>query len=66
MRAQARVTRQHVLQVLDNPCHHPGSLEAIARLNKNGYRVVVASNQSGVGRGLLDMATLAAYQAISR
>ena len=36
----------------------PGSLEAIARLNQNGYRVVVASNQSGVGRGLFDMATL--------
>jgi D-glycero-D-manno-heptose 1,7-bisphosphate phosphatase len=41
----------------------PGSLEAIAQLNKNGYRVVVASNQSGVGRGLLDMATLNAIHA---
>ncbi|MEK7876395.1 MAG: D-glycero-beta-D-manno-heptose 1,7-bisphosphate 7-phosphatase [Pseudomonadota bacterium] len=38
----------------------PGSLEAIARLNQAGYRVVVATNQSGVGRGLLDMATLSA------
>jgi D-glycero-D-manno-heptose 1,7-bisphosphate phosphatase len=36
----------------------PGSLEAIARLTQAGYRVVVATNQSGVGRGLLDMATL--------
>lgn len=36
----------------------PGSLEAIARLNQAGHRVVVATNQSGVGRGLLDMATL--------
>ncbi len=35
-----------------------GSLEAIARLNQDGYRVVIATNQSGVGRGLLDMATL--------
>lgn len=35
-----------------------GSLEAIARLNHMGYRVVVASNQSGLGRGLFDMATL--------
>ena len=36
----------------------PGSLEAIARLNHAGFRVVVATNQSGIGRGLLDMATL--------
>jgi D-glycero-D-manno-heptose 1,7-bisphosphate phosphatase len=38
----------------------PGSLEAIARLHRAGYRVVVATNQSGVGRGLLSMDTLAA------
>ena len=36
----------------------PGSLEAIARLNQADYRVVVATNQSGVGRGLFDMPTL--------
>ena len=36
----------------------PGSLEAIARLNQSGYRVVVATNQSGVGRGLFEMDTL--------
>lgn len=36
----------------------PGSLEAIARLNQNGFKVVVATNQSGIGRGFLDMDTL--------
>ncbi len=36
----------------------PGSLEAIALLNQAGYRVLVATNQSGIGRGLFDMATL--------
>jgi len=35
-----------------------GSLDAIAKLNHSGYRVVVCSNQSGIGRGLLDMAAL--------
>lgn len=36
----------------------PGSLEAIARLTQAGFRVVVATNQAGLGRGLFDMATL--------
>ena len=36
----------------------PGSLEAIARLNQAGYRVAIATNQSGIGRGLFDMNAL--------
>lgn len=36
----------------------PGSLEAIAKLSHSGYRVIVASNQSGLGRGLLDIDAL--------
>ena len=48
-------------QFIKNPAEWkpiPGSLEAIARLNQAGYRVVVATNQSGVGRSLFDMDTL--------
>jgi len=41
----------------------PGSLEAIAKLNHAGYRVVVASNQSGVGRGILTLKDLEAIHA---
>jgi len=41
----------------------PGSLEAIARLNREGYKVVVVSNQSGIARGMFDTDTLAKIHA---
>lgn len=37
----------------------PGSIEAIARLTAAGYRVLVATNQSGVARGMFSLQTLA-------
>lgn len=36
----------------------PGSLKAISQLNKAGFLVFIATNQSGVGRGLFSLATL--------
>ena len=36
----------------------PDSLEAIARLNHAGYTVMIATNQSGVARGLFSIETL--------
>jgi D-glycero-D-manno-heptose 1,7-bisphosphate phosphatase len=38
----------------------PGSLEAIARLNRAGFIVTVATNQSGLSRGYFDLKTLSA------
>jgi D-glycero-D-manno-heptose 1,7-bisphosphate phosphatase len=36
----------------------PGSLEAIAALNRAGYTVTVATNQSGIGRGYYSLKML--------
>lgn len=41
----------------------PGSIEAIARLSQAGYTIVVATNQSGIGRGLFDLDDLEAMHA---
>jgi len=38
----------------------PGSLEAIAQLGQQGYRMVVISNQSGIARKLFSLPTLSA------
>jgi D-glycero-D-manno-heptose 1,7-bisphosphate phosphatase len=44
----------------------PGSLEAIALLNRHGHRVVVITNQSGIARGLFAPSTLTAMHAKMR
>jgi D-glycero-D-manno-heptose 1,7-bisphosphate phosphatase len=36
----------------------PKSIEAIANLTQNSWKVVIATNQSGIGRGFFNMATL--------
>jgi D-glycero-D-manno-heptose 1,7-bisphosphate phosphatase len=36
----------------------PGSLDAIAQMNRAGFRVIIATNQSGIGRQYYDVATL--------
>ena len=41
---------------------YPRQPGGVARLTHSGYRVIIAANQSGIGRGLLDMAT---YNAIN-
>jgi D-glycero-D-manno-heptose 1,7-bisphosphate phosphatase len=41
----------------------PGALEAVARLNHAGWHVVLATNQSGIGRGMIDMSAVNAVHA---
>jgi D-glycero-D-manno-heptose 1,7-bisphosphate phosphatase len=41
----------------------PGALEALSRLNHAGWHAVVATNQSGIGRGMIDMAAINAVHA---
>lgn len=36
----------------------PGSLQAITKLSQNGYQIVLATNQSGIGRKLFTIETL--------
>ena len=48
----------HYIKSLDEWRPIKGSLEAIARLTQAGYRIVVATNQSGIARGLFSTRTL--------
>jgi D-glycero-D-manno-heptose 1,7-bisphosphate phosphatase len=41
----------------------PGALEAVSRINHAGWHVVVATNQAGIGRGMIDMAAVNAVHA---
>ena len=41
----------------------PGSIAAIAKLSRAGYRVAIATNQSGVGRGVIRSEDLYAMHA---
>lgn len=40
----------------------PGAIDAIARINHAGWHVVIASNQGGLGRGLIEVASLNAIE----
>jgi D-glycero-D-manno-heptose 1,7-bisphosphate phosphatase len=50
----------HFIKNLDEWRPLPGSIKAIARLCRAGFRVAVATNQSGVGRGLITADALTA------
>lgn len=41
----------------------PGALEALSRLHHAGWHAVVATNQAGIGRGMIDMAAVNAIHA---
>lgn len=45
----------HYIKSPDEWIPIPGSLDAIAQLNRSGYRVLIATNQSGVARGYYDI-----------
>jgi D-glycero-D-manno-heptose 1,7-bisphosphate phosphatase len=49
---------EHFIKSLEEWRPIKGSLEAIARLTQAGYRIVVATNQSGISRGLFTTRTL--------
>lgn len=55
--------REDYITTADEWSAIPGALEAVARLNHAGWHVVLATNQPGLGRGLLDVVALNAIHA---
>jgi len=49
---------EHFIKSVDEWRPLKGALEAIARLTQSGYRIVLATNQSGIARGLFSTRTL--------
>lgn len=49
---------EHYIKSIEEFHFIPGSLEAIVRLSKAGYQIGVATNQSGIARGLYSEQTL--------
>jgi D-glycero-D-manno-heptose 1,7-bisphosphate phosphatase len=54
---------ERFIRSLDDWHPIPGSLDAIARLSRGGYDIAVATNQSGLGRGYIDLDDLEAIHA---
>lgn len=50
----------HFVKTLEEWIPIPGSIQAIAHLSRAGFTVAVASNQSGIARGLIHPANLKA------
>lgn len=54
---------EHFIKNVDEWQPIPGSLQAIAALTKAGFTLAIASNQSGIARGLFDQDALDAMHA---
>ncbi len=53
----------HYIKTVDEWQPIPGSIEAIAKLSKAGFGIYIATNQSGLGRGLFSQQDLDAMHA---
>ncbi|MEY8263832.1 MAG: HAD-IIIA family hydrolase, partial [Bermanella sp.] len=48
----------HYIKTVDEWIPLPGSMAALAKLTQAGYKIAIATNQSGIGRGYFTVATL--------